>query len=204
MQYCLNVFESIGAGLTCNLPSLGHLVQVFFAVLRETVQAGHRQVKRRRKLFVGPPGTCKLLGWVPACSVLLVKASREEGLAFVSCWNGLIISLAGFLSADSLFFFYTVLYLFRSTFLLLNFQASYCLYLGHHSFSFPLFLSQMALCTLSRLFLTTEIFFSKVWAKDMWLCHFRIRPCITDSWTPRSRYFGIKAPETRMSTEEDY
>lgn len=149
-------------------------------------------------------GTCKLLGWAPARSVLLVKAPKEEGLAFISPWNGLIISLAGFLSPDSLVFFCTVLYLFRSIFFLLNFQASYCRYLNHHSFFSPLFLSQMVLCTLSRLFLTTETIFSKVWAKDTWLCHFRIRPYITDSWTPRSRHFEIKAPETRMSTEEDY
>lgn len=65
---CLRAQE---LGLTCNLPSLGQLVLAFFAVLGETLQAGHRQVKRRRKLFGGPPGTCKLLGWAPACSVLL-------------------------------------------------------------------------------------------------------------------------------------
>lgn len=96
-------------------------------------------------------GTCKIWGWAPERSVLLIKGFREEALAFMSPWNWLIISLAEFLSADSLISFLTVLYLFRSMFFLLNFQATYCLYLSHHSFFFPLFLSQMAHCTLSQL-----------------------------------------------------
>lgn len=96
-------------------------------------------------------GTCKIRGWAPERSVLLIKGFREEALTFMSPWNWLIISLAEFLSADSLISFLTVLYLFRSMFFLLNFQATYCLYLSHHSFFFPLFLSQMAHCTLSQL-----------------------------------------------------
>lgn len=37
-----------------NSPSLGHFVQVSFAVLRECLQAEHRQVNIGGKVFVGP------------------------------------------------------------------------------------------------------------------------------------------------------
>lgn len=37
-----------------NSPSLGHFVQASFAVLRESLQAEYRQLKRGGKLFVGP------------------------------------------------------------------------------------------------------------------------------------------------------
>lgn len=119
-------------------------------------------------------GTYRMLGWAPECSVLLIKGCREEALALISPWNWLMISLVEFLSPDSLIFFHTVLYLFRSMFFLLNFQAPCCLYLSHHSFFFPPVLISNGSLYFVTAFLQLKKIFSKVWAKNTWLCHFRV------------------------------
>lgn len=185
VQYWLNVFweRRNYVHLLALLPWV--TVQASFAVHSESASRTQTSEKRREV------GTCKILDWAPECSVLLIKGSKEEALAFISPWNWLIISLAEFLSADSLISFHTVLYLFRSMFLLLNFQATYCLYLSHHSFFFPCSYLKW-LFVLCHSFLAYEKKISKVWAKNTWLCHFRVKLCITGSLISRAHILGLR------------
>lgn len=79
-----------------NSHSQGHLFRHPLLCSESVCKQNTDKWKEERSYLLVLVGTCRILGWIPECSVFLIKGSRDPALAFISPWNWLIISLAEF------------------------------------------------------------------------------------------------------------